>query len=380
MDFSNEMLLVESKTARDQGLSKLKNQHSEEKILNKVKNLFFAVWRGVGRITRQQLADFYEVPRATIDSNYQDHQDEFQSDGAGIFEKSDLKELKGVLPLSQSSPKETVYTPAAALRMGFILRDSEVAKIVRTTAIRFIQGVGLDVNNQTVLRSLTASNKILSPLIEGGNLTISSPYLNCWEAMKSTLSKKYPNGGVEGFSDVDDIRKEIQFLSGYTDNFKLQGVKELRYELASKVRGKYPDLISEVFTFDIDGEAGSAVFMFEFHNLIIDAPVVESCVGRNYIRVAKEFLQVDRAYLIFVSPFGATSYAHDYIKKHLVSEYQDCVGVLTLQQLAQFLYNQAVSSRQLGTIKGEITTEFGKFLNYKFPEPPPLYEQLTLNL
>lgn len=84
MDFSSD-LLVESKAAREQGIDKLKIQHAEQRVLNKVKQLFFAVWKNVARITRQDLADFYEVPVSTIDSNHQRHRDEFESDGVEVF-------------------------------------------------------------------------------------------------------------------------------------------------------------------------------------------------------------------------------------------------------------------------------------------------------
>ena len=85
MDFDDAYLvesLVESKSTREEGLARLKAQNSEQSILNKVKSLFFAVWKGVGRVSRQQVADFYEVPIATIDSNYKRNKDEFDSDGA----------------------------------------------------------------------------------------------------------------------------------------------------------------------------------------------------------------------------------------------------------------------------------------------------------
>nr|AAA25514.1 ORF [Nostoc sp.] len=150
MDLS-DALLCESKTARTQGLTQIKSQHSEEQILNKVKALFFAVWNDVGRLSREQLATFYDVPLATIDSNYKNHKDEFEIDGVKPFKGKDLKQLKGILPLSPNSPEEVIYTPAGALRMGFILRDSPVAKTVRTAAIRFIQGVGSSLPNEVLL-------------------------------------------------------------------------------------------------------------------------------------------------------------------------------------------------------------------------------------
>lgn len=77
--------------------------------------MLFAVWRGVGRISRQQLAEFYEVSVDTIDSNYQRSKDEFVSDGVGVLRGNDLKEGKRIMRLPSSTSQETVYTPAGAL-------------------------------------------------------------------------------------------------------------------------------------------------------------------------------------------------------------------------------------------------------------------------
>ncbi len=376
MDFSDEFL-VESKAAREQGLAKLKAQHSEERILNKVKSLFFAVWRGVGRISRQQLAEFYEVSVDTIDSNYQRSKDEFVSDGVEVLRGNDLKEGKRIMRLPSSSSQETIYTPAGALRMGFILRDSEVAKTVRTAAIRFIQGVGQQVSGQIVLQSLINSHPSLSHLVQGSSLKVSAPYSSCWDKMKSSLRKKYSTGGIPGMSS-DDIRKAMQFCSTYTDRFKLQGIKELNRQVAGQPRGQYPGLISDVIPFEANGETGTVVLMFQFQDLIIDMDYVQECVGRGYIQTAKNDLGVDRACLIFVSPFGATSYAEDYINRYLVDGYKGYVGVLTVKELADILYDQAWNARTLGTAKGEVTKEFSRLRTYEFPVRPPIYDQPSI--
>jgi hypothetical protein len=369
--------LIESKDVRNREITRLKSQHSEDIILNKVKSLFFAVWQGVGRVTRQQVADFYEVPVTTIDSNYQRNKDEFDLDEVKVFQGEALREVRRIVPLTSSTPKEAIYTPSGVLRMGFILRDSQVAKLVRTTTIRFIQGIGISMSSQMILKTLIETTPSLSHLIEGNSLKISSPYAPYWDKMKSTLRKKYSTGGIPKMT-ADDLRKAIQFCSSYTDKFKLQGIKELRREIAGKTMGQYPSLISDIIQFNGENDSGSLVIMFQFQDLIVELNYVQDCVGRGYIQTAKNDLGVDKAYLIFVAPFGATSYAEDYINRYLVDEYKGYVGVLTIKELADLLYDQAWVTRQLGTAKGEITNEFSLLRTYEFPEKPALYEQLSL--
>jgi len=207
--------------------------------------------------------------------------------------------------------------------------------------------------------------------------------------MKPTLRKNYPQGGVtykDSNGDIigrknDEVRKDIQFLASYTDNFKLQGIKELPYELASDIRVRLPSLTSDILSFDVANGSGSAVIMFQFDSVIVDAPYVEDCVARGYIQLAKEVWKVDQAYLFLVAPFGATSYAESYIKTRLPIEHQGCVAVLTVKELAEFLYFQAMATRRdkkHPAAKGELTAEFNILLNYPFPIIPKIFDQPSL--
>lgn len=376
MNFTADVL-IESQSARSQGLEKFKAQQSEERILKKVKLLMFAVWKGVGRVSRHQLADFYEVSVETIDKNHQRHKSEFDLDGVEVLRGEALRDVRDIMSLTSRSPAETIYTAAGALRMGFILRDSPVAKEVRSAAIRFIQGVGGDVSPGLILGQLSASYPVLSQVREGNRLRVSAPYAPYWDKMKSTFKRNHPNGGIPGMS-FEDIRRKLQLCSAYTDNFKLQGIKELQRTIAGETRGQYPHLISDTVTFEVNQESGTAIFMFQVADLIWDLSELQECLGRDYITTAKSDLQIDRVYLIFLAPFGVTAPALDYIEKYLRPDYKGSVGALTVKELADSIHTQAWSTRQLGIAKGKITQEFSILQNYEFPEIPDVYEQLNI--
>lgn len=74
---------------------------------SQVKSLFFAQWQDVGRAARQQVADFYEVPVETINTNHKRYRDEFDLDGVQILSGQELKEVKFITNLTSSSPRET---------------------------------------------------------------------------------------------------------------------------------------------------------------------------------------------------------------------------------------------------------------------------------
>lgn len=368
MHFSED-LLVESPTARNEGLSEIKSQSREQEILNKVKALIFAVWNGTHRISRQQLADFYEVPVSTIDSNYQRHKDEFILDGVEVLRGKDLTEVRRILPLTSSTPQEAIYTPAGALRMGFILRGSQVAKQVRTTSIRVIQGISDFIDSQAALIKLIEGHAGLEVLAENNLPKVSAPLFGHYEAVKHKLKAAYPDGGIPGFT-TDKIREVIAFLATYTDRWKMQTDKEVR---SSHSSGRYgcPHLTSDVFNIEINGQSKSAVVMFQFYDLVVDDRDIADVDGsRRYIRSAKTDLGVDLAWLFFVSPFGATPEAVSFIESELREDSNGFVGVLTVKELAQLLHTQACHNRSSNVIRGAINSRFKNLLGYEIPDSP----------
>ena len=276
--------------------------------------------------------------------------------------------------------------------MGFILRDSEVAKMVRTIAIRFIQGVGQQLNSQVVLQGLTQSYPVLKEFINQETIKISAPLSCLSEQDRSALIKKHPLGfpyvlpklpNASGSNEVTphDIQDHFQLLAGYTDNFLLRGDKELQIPLNEKnVKRRYPHLTSNVFQFNTVNGIEKAVIMFQFHNIVADYKFLQDCISRSYLQFAKEFLGVDYAYLILVAPLGATPEVVDCIKSnHLSSDYKDSIGVLTVNELAEFLQKQALATREKGqgTIKGKIKDKFKEFLRDPFlPEQGNFFELL----
>ena len=133
-----EVVLTESKSARTEQLANMSNERAE-KTLNKVKSLFFAVWEGTNFATTQQMADFYEVPEASIRQALSRHSDEFEFDGVKLLKNKSLRDVRDILSLTSKAPQATVWTPRAALRLGMLLRDSEIAKQVRTTLLDAVE-------------------------------------------------------------------------------------------------------------------------------------------------------------------------------------------------------------------------------------------------
>lgn len=59
--------------------------------------MYFALWKGIGTATTEQLADFYEVPVGTIRPLLKPHKDEFESDGVKTIGARALKDARCVI-------------------------------------------------------------------------------------------------------------------------------------------------------------------------------------------------------------------------------------------------------------------------------------------
>jgi hypothetical protein len=367
-----EEMLVDSGDARSQGLSELERSARSEEILNKVKFLMFAVWDGKPRCSRKDLSEFYEVSVSTIDSNRQRHSDEFKLDGVEVFEGQALQDARRIMRLPSKSSQETIFTAAGALRMGFILRDSEVAKAVRTMSIRVIQGVGSLVGLPDASLSLLKGKPEVAGLLDSGSPKLSAPVAPHYESVRRQLSRKYANGGISGFN-VERFKEVFALLASYTNNWKLQTDKQLSHRSTGTTT--YPHLTSDVFPVEASGQTLNGVILFHFCDPFVEHTDVIMADGtRRFIQAAKATPGVDLAWLFFVSPFGATPRALSYIENELREDSRGFVGVLLISELATFLKNQAYSERDANGMKGKLTSKFQEYglTDYDIPDSPLL--------
>ncbi len=135
-----ESVLVESRTARENQLGGMSHEKAQG-TLEKVKGLYFALWKGVGISTTEHMATFYEVPEVNIRQLLKNHRDEFESDGLKSLRSKALNEVRDLLSLTSMTVNATIWTPRAALRLGMLLQNSVVAETVRTSLLDAVEKV-----------------------------------------------------------------------------------------------------------------------------------------------------------------------------------------------------------------------------------------------
>jgi hypothetical protein len=136
---NNEEVLLESPSARNFQLAQIEDR--AEELLNKAKALHFALWQETRTeiATTEQIAEFYEVSIETVSKAAKRHRVEFESDGLRVLRGKELGVVMDKLSITNKTRNLTIWNPRATLRLGYLLRDSTVAKAVRTTSLDFIE-------------------------------------------------------------------------------------------------------------------------------------------------------------------------------------------------------------------------------------------------
>lgn len=134
---SNELVLTESRTMRDQTIDRTD-------VLDKVKAL--ALLPDGMHATTEIVAEYFEVPLPTIKSVVEDNRDELAANGRRVLKGAELREFAGLfggpanLGLHHNTRSLAVFDRRAILNVGQLLRDSEVARAVRSHLLNVADG------------------------------------------------------------------------------------------------------------------------------------------------------------------------------------------------------------------------------------------------
>ncbi|MFZ7934901.1 hypothetical protein ACO1D2_08005 [Bacillus thuringiensis] len=144
-------------------------------VLDKVKQLFLLP--ELEMATTQQVAGFYGVNKKVIDNLVLKNKDEITGDGYKVIDGKDLvnllkrsakiENMKGYVLIDGNKVgygNNGLFPKRAILRVGLLLRDSEVAKEVRTQLLNIEESATQLYLNGFVLYGLSFSLLLMRPL------------------------------------------------------------------------------------------------------------------------------------------------------------------------------------------------------------------------
>ncbi|WP_410987840.1 BRO-N domain-containing protein [Bacillus cereus] len=168
--------------------------------------------------TANQVAEFYGVNKNNLDQLISDNKSELLEDGYTVYKGANLKTLKGDLAklselelygISKFTPAIALFPKRAILRVGMLLRDSEVAKEVRTQLLNIEEHTATEVKTyeinyeQEVLgRSFKVYGNVEEPLFLASDVAEWIDHSNPTMMLKS----------------VDEDEKRLNFVYTSTGN------------------------------------------------------------------------------------------------------------------------------------------------------------------
>ena len=187
---------------------------------------------GTELATTEMVATYYNVGLEAIQSLIKDNREELVSNGFRLYKRSEiLNVLKGQLEISIPNRGMNLFTKRAILNVGMLLRDSEVAKELRSKLLDIIydadKGIG---NTQTIVEEIDETTKLSMEL---GVAMINGDFIKCMEinAKINELKNKRINE-LESTIDtiktkatnIEDFRRQANVLIRAIANSK--GVKQ----------------------------------------------------------------------------------------------------------------------------------------------------------
>jgi len=161
-----ELALTESRTLREQHMSRTE-------VLDRVKSL--TMLPGDTHVTVEMAATFYEVSVDAVESHIRRDRDELAGDGLEVLTGGRLSAFKTESGFRSRAASLTLIPRRALLRLGMLLRDSKVAREVRTHLLNIEAAPAsrydeLDINDPNMVLILAqAAHKSAALAIEERN-------------------------------------------------------------------------------------------------------------------------------------------------------------------------------------------------------------------
>jgi uncharacterized protein (UPF0335 family) len=152
----NNLALVESQSLREQYIEKIE-------VLEKVKPL--TILKDDTHVTVEMAANYYDVPVETVKSLIKNNNEELVLDGLRTLDGEQLRSFKDLCQIQSRVKALTIIPRRAVLRIGMLLRDSEVAKQIRSYLLNVESLTSDDIKNQA-FDKLIEQNNVLTTEVQ----------------------------------------------------------------------------------------------------------------------------------------------------------------------------------------------------------------------
>ncbi len=178
----------------------------------------------------KQVAEFFEVPKKTIETTIRENENEIKIFYAKKIQKEELKELKKTTKELKHIPETWTFKAKTILKLAFLLTNSEKAKQLRQEVFNYDKELYSELSHTTSLRSKKKEEFCFE------NIKINFPQV------KIERQKKIKNYSVD-FCLNDTFYLEIDEYghSGYNNQNETKRTETIEKEIGKKLIRFNPD-------------------------------------------------------------------------------------------------------------------------------------------
>lgn len=146
--------------------------------------------------TTEQVANYFEIPKSTIDTLVSENFEEISLNGYEVISGERLTPLKGVGAINARTAKIGVFQRRAILNVAMLLRDSPVAKTIRSILLDATE-------NKTVVKEIVKDQQI--------DMTQLSPSLQAFGQLFQSMAQVELNQ-KQMQMDIQETKQEVQAM------------------------------------------------------------------------------------------------------------------------------------------------------------------------
>lgn len=167
--------LIENKGLREEMISKVE-------VLEKVKDLFLLP--NTDLMTTKMVAEYFEVSQDVIRDNIRRNKDEIVHNGMKMMSYSEIKQIlnsENISHLRISKQGSNIFSKRTVLNVAMLLRDSEVAKRVRTALLDQQE----EMTDEQKTKGITDEQMLLLNIIQSDSVGDRAVYLSEYNNYKN---------------------------------------------------------------------------------------------------------------------------------------------------------------------------------------------------
>lgn len=198
----NENQLLENKQMREECVGRIE-------VLNKVKELLLLP--NTDFATTEMVANYYECPIDTIGSVIKNNRDELTTNGLTNVSGEQLKSIKDLSGLKSRSRSLALFTKRAILNVGMLLRDSLVAREIRTQLLNGFDNAVDDGKVELFTRDIDEEMKL--------NLELAQAFASGDQTKMLIASQNLNNFKNRKIKELEDENGKLRIFLGDSEIF-----------------------------------------------------------------------------------------------------------------------------------------------------------------